>query len=319
MGWWHFIQFCRKLIKQIGEDDLSGHAAEMAYKFFLALFPFLIFLVSLGSFVADAANVANPAEEVISQIGSNLPADAASVFETQIAGVTESQNPGLLTVGFIGALWAASSAMGTIIKVLNRTLEVQERRSLPKKYAVTVGLTLLGGIFIMASVVVLVAGQAFGADLVERAGLEGFAATAVLVARYVVIVVLLLLALAFIFWAAPAIRLPFKWITPGAVFFVVTWLPFTYLFGLYVANFGSYNATYGALGGIVVLLVWIYLSSFIFLISAEINAILANRETAEKVAETEEQPKPGLIARLKEVYRSSVAIARRRSRGDQYE
>jgi membrane protein len=118
-------------------------------------------------------------------------------------------------------------------------------------------------------------------------GVSDAAATVLLLLRYLVVVLLLLVAVGFIFWAAPAVDLPFKLISPGAVTFVAIWLPFTYLFGLYVTNFGSYNATYGTLGGVVVLLIWIYFSSFIFLIAAEVNAILANRETPEAAEKAE--------------------------------
>jgi len=286
MGWWHFFKFCRKLIKQISEDDLSGRAAEMAYKFFLALFPFMIFLVATGTFAADVFGIDNPVDQIMEEVGPSLPADAESLLRTQLENVTDSSNPALLSIGILGSIWAASSGIGTVSKALNRILQVGEDRPMFKRYAICVGLTVIGGLFVMASVVLLVAGQAFGRDITDAMGLSAAAATAVILLRYVVVAVLLLIAVGFVYWAAPAIDLPFRLISPGAVTFVFVWLPFTYLFGLYVTNFGSYNATYGTLGGVVVLLVWIYFSSFIFLVAAEVNAILANRETPEAAAKT---------------------------------
>jgi membrane protein len=287
MGWWHFFKFSRKLIKQIGEDDLSGRAAEMTYKFFLALFPFMIFLVATGSFAAHIIGIDNPVQKLMDQIGPSLPDDAASLLRTQLESVTESKNPALLSFGILGSIWAASSGIGTITKVLNQVMEVDEDRPIIRRYAICVGLTLVAGVFMIASMVLMVTGQAFGRDITDALGLSRAAGPALILLRYVLIAILLLLAVAFIFWAAPAVDLPFQWISPGAVTFVVVWLPFTYLFGLYVANFGSYNATYGTLGGVVVLLVWIYFSSFIFLIGAEVNAILAHRETEEAAEKTE--------------------------------
>jgi membrane protein len=287
MGWWHFFKFCRKLIKQIGEDDLSGRAAEMAYKFFLALFPFMIFMVATGSFAAEIFGIDNPVDQVMNEIGPSLPEDAQSLLRTQLENVTQSKNPALLSFGILGSIWAASSGIGTIAKALNTILHVHEQRPMLRRYAVCVGLTIIAGIFLIASVVLIVAGQAFGRDLADSLGLSSAAALGLTLLRYVVIALLLLLAIAFVFWAAPAIDLPFQLVSPGAVTFVVVWLPFTYLFGLYVTNFGSYNATYGTLGGVVVLLVWIYFSSFIFLIAAEVNAIVAHRETEEAAEETE--------------------------------
>jgi membrane protein len=287
MGWWHFFKFCRKLVKQIGQDDLSGRAAEMAYKFFLALFPFLIFLVATGSFASDILGIKNPVDQLMEQVGPSLPDDAESVLRSQLENVTGNKNPALLSIGIFGSIWAASSGIGTVSKALNRILEVEEDRPMLKRYSVCVGLTIIAGIFVMASVVLIVAGQAFGRDIADELGLSSIAQLGLTIARYAVIAVLLLLAVAFVFWAAPAIDLPFRLISPGAVTFVLVWLPFTYLFGLYVTNFGSYNATYGTLGGVVVLLVWIYFSSFIFLIAAEVNAIVAHRETEEAAEQTE--------------------------------
>lgn len=297
MGWWHFTKFWLSVVKQVGADDLSGRAAEMAYKFFLALFPFMIFLAATGAFVAKMVGVANPADELMEQIGPSLPADAASLLRTQIENITENPSTGLLSVGILGTIWAASSGIGTVMKALNQVFDVEEKRPLPKRYGTAVGLTIVAGLFVMASVTLMVVGQAFGTELAEQVGFQGAAATAVVLARFILVILLLLLAVAFVFWAAPAVDLPFRWISPGAVTFVVLWLPFTYLFGLYVSNFGSYNATYGALGGVVVLLVWIYLSSFIFLFSAEVNAVLAQR--AIERAERDEASPEGLIARLR--------------------
>lgn len=286
MAWWHFFKFCRKLVTQIGEDDLSGRAAEMAYKFFLALFPFMIFLVATGSFAADIFSIENPVDQIVEEVGPSLPDDAESLLRTQLENVTASRNPALLSLGILGSIWAASSGIGTVSKALNRVLHVSEDRPMLKRYAICVALTVIAGLFVMASVVLLIAGQAFGRDITDALGLNSAAATAVILLRYVVIALLLLVAVGFVYWAAPAIDLPFRLISPGAVTFVLVWLPFTYLFGLYVTNFGSYNATYGTLGGVVVLLVWIYFSSFIFLVAAEVNAILAQRETPEAAAKT---------------------------------
>lgn len=298
MGFWRFTAFLVALVKAIGKDDLSGRAAEMAYKFFLALFPFMIFLVAAGGFAASALDIDNPADELMNQIGDSLPEDASSLLRTQIEGVTGTNNPGLLSVGILGTIWAASSGMGTIIKALNQVFGVPEERKMPVRYGVAVGLTVIGGLFVMASVVLVVAGQAFGQDVADELGLTGVSAILAVLVRYLAIVLLLLLAVGFIYWAAPNTSLPFRLISPGAMVFVVTWLPFTYLFGLYVTNFGSYNATYGALGGVVVLLIWIYTSSFIFLLGAEVNAVLAQRE-AEAAEAAEARAHMSLLERIK--------------------
>ncbi len=306
MATWRFVKFLKALIKEVGEDDLSGGAAELAYKLFLALFPFLIFVAALGGFIADALNIQNPTDQLINQIGSSLPADVISVLRKQMHQVVEGKNSALLSVGILGALWSSASGVGTVMKVMNRIYDARESRGRLRRYATAIGLTLVAGVSILASVVLLVVGEAYGINIAQSIGFSGSDATLITLARWPVIVLMLLLAVAVLFWAAPNVTLPFRWLSPGALVFVALWLPFTYFFGLYVANFGSYNATYGTLGGVVVLLVWLYLSSFILLFAAEINAVLAEeaassevKKTAEpKRAESEESEPRGLKRRI---------------------
>ena len=279
----------KHLVKEVGEDDLSGFAAELAYRFFLALFPFFIFLAALGGLGAEVLAVDNPVEQVMDTLGDTLPSDASSVLQGQLEQVTENRDVGLMSIGFIGALWAASSGIGTIIKGMNRVHEVKETRPLPVRYGLAVGLTLLGGVFILALFILIVVGQVYGLRLAAEIGLEGVAATAITLLRYPVAVVLLMAAVAFLYWITPNIKLPFRWISPGAVVFALGWVTASFLFGLYVANFGSYNATYGALGGVVVLLIWFYLTGFILLLGAEINSVVA-QEIAKQEVGTSETP-----------------------------
>jgi membrane protein len=197
------------------------------------------------------------------------------------------------------------------MKVLNQVFDAKENRPLLRRYGVAVGLTAVAGLFVMASAVIVVAGQASGREIVEQAGLEGAWVGMVLIARFALICVLLLTAVAFVFWAAPAGKMPFRWLSAGAAVFVLLWLAFTSLFSLYVANLGSYNATYGALGSVVILLVWIYLSSFLFLIGAEVNAILARKQTPAGLAEREPRHRSGAFGRLRRVVSAGFGAAGR--------
>ena len=283
MGWLKAVKFAVKLFKEVGEDDLSGAASELAYKFFLALFPFFIFITALAGFATDIFGIDDPRQEIMSVLGEALPADAYSVLNTQVDAVVQSKNAGLLSVGILGAIWASSSGVGSFMKALNRVYEVKETRPIWKRYGIAVGLTALGGGFIVGSLALVLAGQFFGLRLADAVGLEGAAATLFLIARWPLAIVLLLTAVAFLYWAAPNIDVPFKWISPGAIVFVATWLPATLAFGLYVANFGSYGQTYGALGGVVVLLVWLYLTSFVLLLGAQFNAVLAQQSAPAEV------------------------------------
>jgi membrane protein len=280
------IRASSRVVKEVGDDDLSGAAAELAYRFFLSLFPFFIFLAALGGLISDVFGVSNPTDKIMNELGSALPADASAVLRQQLEQVVESRDIGLLSFGIVGAIWAASSGFGSLMKAMNRTYEVKETRPIWKRYALAIGMTLLAGGAMLAAFVILVTGTVYGLKIAGEIGLDGALATLFTLARWPVVALFLLAAMAFLYWAAPNVDLPFRWITPGALVFAIVWLVMTYLFGLYVSNFGSYNATYGALGGVVILLIWLYLTSFIILLGSEINAVLAQEEVPEKLPNT---------------------------------
>ena len=277
------IQTGKQVVTETLADDVPGLAAELAYRFFLALFPFFIFLAALGGVVAGLLGIRNPTDRVMQTMEAHLPTDAAGVIRTQLEGVVHSQNPGLLSFGLIGALWAASSAFKAVMKAMNRAYDVEETRAFWTKYLVGLGLTLLAGTFVIGAFLLLVAGQFLIGRGAEAVGLAGVWGTVLSIIRWPVAIVLIMVAMAFLYWAAPNIGLPFKWITPGAVVFTLVWVVATLLFGFYVANFGSYNATYGALGGVVVLLLWFYITGFIMLVGAELNAIIDEQVDPEKL------------------------------------
>ena len=264
----------KQLVREIGDDDLTGLAAELAYRFFLALFPFAIFLAALGGVLARAAGVDNPAQEFVDTFGNTLPPDAASVVQGQVQGVVDGPNAGLLSVGIIGALWGASAGAGAVIKATTRAYDIPENRPFWKKTLLALGLTATGGLAIVAGFSAIVATQSFSGQLADAVGLGGAFELFLLIIRWPVVFLVVTLGVSLVYWAAPNTGLPFKWVTPGAALFGVGWLAVTTVFALYVANFGSYNATYGTLGGVVVLLLWFYLSSLVLLVGAELNAVI---------------------------------------------
>ena len=267
------ISNLRAFATEVSEDDLSGAAAELAYRLFLAIFPFFIFLAALGSFAAQIFNVANPAEEIVDALGDSLPEDSANVLRRQIDSVIESRDAGLLSVGIMGSIWAASSAMGTIMKTMNRVYDVRESRSIWKRYVIAVGLTIMGGTFLLTAMVSLVIGEAYGRDLADAVGMGPTYTEVLYFGRWPATMAVVMLAVAVLYWAAPAVDLPFRLVSRGSVFFAVGWLLASFLFGLYVANFGSYNSTYGTLGGVVIALLWAYITGFLLLAGAEIDAL----------------------------------------------
>jgi membrane protein len=269
----NLLETGKRLVREVGNDDLTGLSAELAYRLMLSMFPFFIFLAALGGFVARWLGVENPTQEIMDEVGNQLPDDASGVLESQLREVLDERSIGLLSIGALGAIWGASSAMNTIIKALNRAYDVEETRPLYKKLPLSLGLTVLAATFFVAAFTVLIIGQLFAEEIGDWLGLEGAIGTLVGLARFPFVGFLLLIAVAFLYWAAPNAGLPFRWVTPGAAFFIIGWIAASYGFAVYVSNFGSYQSTYGTLGGAVILMIWLYITSFIILLGAEINAL----------------------------------------------
>ena len=271
------------LWREISEDEVGDLAAGLSYRFLFALFPFFIFLAALGAFVTPLLGIANPTTEILNRIAVALPGDARSLLTKELGAILGDQEAGLASVAILGALWAAAGGMSATMRAMNAAYDVQETRPFWARTGIAVGLTLLSGAALVLSFVVAVAGGAIGAAAAEALQLEGAYAIVVNASRFVLPPLMLTVAAAFLFWAAPNAQLPFRWITPGAVLFTVTWIAATAGFSIYVANFGSYNATYGALGALVVLMLWFYISAFMMLVGGELNALLWRAEKGAEV------------------------------------
>jgi membrane protein len=267
------LELGKRLYSETKEDDISGAAAELAYRLFLAVFPFFIFLAALGGFVAASLSVENPTDEIMNLLGESLPPDAASVLRRELDDVIGSRNAGLLSIGLVLSIWAASSGAGTLMKTLNRIYGVRETRPIWKRYAIALGLTLLGGVSLIGAVLVMLIGQVWGLELASDLGVEGMAGQLFTLVRLPITALAILAGLTFLYWSAPNLHLRLATILPGAILAMVAWLVVSYFFSLYVANFGSYSATYGTLGSLVAVMVWLYLSGFILLLGAEVNVV----------------------------------------------
>ncbi len=271
----------KEVYDKIQEDDAMGGAAELAFRFMFALFPLVIFLAALSSYVARWLGMENPTQDILNEAGSHLPSDVTSLVRTQLTDIFETQNPGLLTATALTAIWSASSGTKSVMKVLNRVYEVTEDRSFIRKQLVGVGLTLVGGFAFLVGAVVLVAGQAAGDAIAEAIGLEGAWSLVVMIGRIPLVLVLIGIAVSLVYWSAPNTDLPVRWVSWGAGLFVLMWVVATVAFGIYVANFGSYNATYGSLGAVVILMTWLYFSSLLLILGAELNVVIARAQLRE--------------------------------------
>lgn len=281
----HAFEPLKSFWAEFQEDDITGLAAECAFRFFLALFPFVLFLVTLAAVSADVTGMEDPSGKVLDLLGDSLPADASSVIRKQVDEVVEGANIGLLSVSLASALWAAGGGAGALIKAVNRVYDVPQSRNFLAKTGMQIGLTLLGAVTLIGAVAAMVLTQTFAGKMAGWFGLSEELAWVVQVARLPLIVLFVMAAAQTVYWLSPDARGGFRWVSWGSAAFAGGWAAFTLLFALYVSNFASYNATYGALAGVVIMLFWFYFSSILFLTGAELNWWMERRKALVDVDE----------------------------------
>jgi membrane protein len=259
-------------VRKAKDDNLTDWAAALTYYAFLALFPALIVLVALLGIFGQYPETTDRLLKIVASLGPPSAVDALREPVTSV--VREKGGAGaLLGLGLLGAVWAASGYVGAFMRASNAIYDVEEGRPFWKLRPVQLIVTLL---MVFAAALVALALVVSGPVARAVGQAVGLGSTAVLVwdiAKWPVLLVIVIVMFAVLYYAAPNVRLPgFRWLSPGGILAVIVWLAASALFALYVANFGSYNKTYGALGAIVVLLVWMWITNLAILLGAEFNA-----------------------------------------------
>jgi membrane protein len=262
----------KRFIADIGRDDAAGLAAELAYRFLFAIFPFGIFVAALTAFIAPMLGIDDPTGKILGSLGDNLPPDLANGIRPQLEAVIGKAQPGLLTFGAIIALWSATGGTNALIKAMNRAYEVEETRPLIPRYALAIGLTLLASVGIIAAFVTVVGASLLTTQVVQQLRLDQGVVDLVGLLRWPAVFIFLSIAVGVLYKLAPNIRVPFKWCVAGGAIFSIGWLVATAAFGFYVSNFANYANTYGALGGVIVLMLWFYISAFVLVAAAGLIA-----------------------------------------------
>lgn len=263
-------------------DDMGTYAAALAFHLLLALFPFIIFLLTL----LTVMHMPGFLDWLLSQGRDALPAQARGPLGQALRQVRlhQSQHGGLLSAGIIGALWASSAGMRSVMNAINVAYDIAESRPFWQRYALSVAFTLGLTALLIAATALLVLGPPELAHL--AAHLHGGLDRVILGVwgwlRLPCALLLLMLAVALIYNVAPNCSQPFHLLTPGAVVAVVGWLSATLLFSAYTATVGHYNATYGSIAAIVVLLLYFYLSALALLLGAEINSVIEQSSPEER-------------------------------------
>ncbi len=261
-----------------GVDTTADYAAEVAFYLFYSLFPFLFFLTTLTAYLPlDRA-----LEEGVARLRLLLPPEAESIVEQHLRGLLKHARPNLLTFGLLFTVWSASRAAAAISAALNRAYGVTERRPYWKVQLMAISVTVVGALLVLISVGLLIAGGGVGYWLANKLGVGVIYHMVVQWLRWPVTALVIMFVAAVAYYFLPDVKQRFKYISPGSVISTLLWMLATWGFGMYVAHFGNYNATYGSIGGVIVMLTWLYISGFIFLLGGQLNAVLEHASKAGK-------------------------------------
>jgi membrane protein len=274
--------FAGRVWSEIQGDDVLGNAAKLAYYFLLALFPLLIFLTSLIGLVLGAGTGLRHA--LFNYLSQVMPSSAFELIDKTMSEVSQASGAGKLSFGLLAALWAAASGVGSMMDSLNTAYDSKERRPWWKQRLVALGLTVALSVLIIGAVVVIFGGSRIAEHLGTSYGFSDAFVITWKILQWPIALAFMLLAFALIYYLAPDVRKhKWEWITPGSVIGIVLWLLVSFAFKGYLHFFNSYNKTYGSLGAVIVLMLWLYLTGAAVLVGGEINAEIHNA-AAELVA-----------------------------------
>ena len=285
----------KRAVKEFSEDNMTDWAAALTYYGLLSLFPALIAMISIVGIFGDPKETTKTITDIITQIG---PQSAAETFSDPIKSITKSSGTAgiMLIVGILAALWSASAYVGAYMRASNIVWETPEGRPFWKARPLQMAITLLMIILMVIIALALVLTGPVVEAVADPLGIGSTAVSIWEIAKWPVLICLFALMLSVLNYGAPNVKQrSFKLISAGSLFAIVVWIIASALFAFYVANFGSYNKTYGTLGGLISLLVWMWITNVAILLGNELNAeIERNKEIEEGVprAEKEIQLKP---------------------------
>lgn len=293
-------------------DDVPSLAAAMAYHFLFALFPFVIFLAGLASLAGRLIGTDSLFDQIMAYLYGALPPSTADALRVPLEGILRGQHGGAISLGALLALWSASNGVSTIMSAFNRAYGVEETRGFLQRSALAVVLTLVFSLLLVVGFVLLLLGGQIGEFIANLVGLGNVFTAVWNVVRVIAALIGVAFALAILYWKGPNVGQPFAFITPGSVATTLVWLAATVLFGLYVQYLGasSYSKTYGTAFGLVLFLLYLYLTSNVLIFGAELNAEAAKREDPALLRDKMRQPAKPLPGRLPLSHPQAAAPAR---------
>lgn len=281
MGWrlrMSWKEFLKRLYRHYDDHAVDDTAAALTYYFIFSLFPFLFFLTTLAAYIPY---VSSSIDTLLARTSSLLPPEALTIVQNQLHGLVNRPRPHLLTISILVALYSASRGLNAVRKGLNLAYDVKESRPLWKTELLAYAMTLGGSLLVLVGIAMLVAGSGAGLWLAHRLDIASVYVTILSWIRWPITATAIMLVTALGYYLLPDVKQRFKFITPGSVVGTLVWLAASWGFSVYASNFGSYNVTYGSLGGVIVLMTWLYITGFILLMAGEINAILEHAAVPE--------------------------------------
>jgi membrane protein len=268
---WKYVG--RKVMREFSEDQCTDQAAGLTYYAVLAIFPAMLALLSLASVVMDRDKIVTAIEDVLRPLVSEQTLDT---FTPVLESLANSQGAGVaLVIGVAGALWSASGYVGAFGRAMNRVYEIDEGRPFWKLRPLMLLITLVAVVLSALVLVMLVVSGPLAQSIGDKIGLGDAAQTAWSIAKWPVLLVMVMIVVAVLYYATPNVKQPkFKWISVGAAIAILIWVLASVAFAFYVANFGNYNKTYGSLAGVIVALLWLWITNLALLLGAEIDSEL---------------------------------------------
>ena len=271
LGGLSWLQLAKRVWHEIQEDKVFGRAAELSYYFLLALFPFLIFLTSIIGIVLGSGT--GTRHTLFNYLARIMPPSAFQLIDSTMYQVSAASSGGKLSFGLLAALWAASNGLTAITDSLNTAYDLNESRPWWKQRLVSITLTIALSVLIIGALVLVVAGGKIAEWLAVKYGFGPVFPMTWKIIQWPVIFFCMILAFALIYYFAPDFReQSWTWLTPGAAIGVVLWLLVSIAFRVYLSFFDSYSATYGSLGAVIILMLWLYFTGAAVLIGGEVNS-----------------------------------------------
>jgi membrane protein len=260
----------KRTLKEFSDDNLTHWAAALTYYGILALFPALLALVSILGLAGQSAT-----QPLLDNLATAAPGPAKEILTSALQGI--QQNSGAAGFAFViglgGAIWSASGYIGAFMDASNAIWDVEEGRPIWKKIPIRVAVTVVLLVLAVALAIMTVVSGPIAEAVGNVIGLGDTAVTAWSIAKWPVMALVVAFMLALLYWAAPNVKQPgFRWVSPGSLLAIGLWVLASALFAFYVANFGSYNKTYGSFGGVIVFLVWLWITNIAVLLGAEFNS-----------------------------------------------